>query len=126
MSEQYGLEVRPWPEEPCGHEPPYCGVGYFSDYRAMFATHAFTVPVERGNDLYGFIEQDESGPWFWHVGYFSWTPDGNLYETRVSGTNATRRIAEREARQAAASVVRQDEQWFRDYDTRERARRVGP
>lgn len=114
--EMYGTEVRPWPREPCGHEPP-CGIGYFSDSRWVF--ERWFAQVGRYHLL---VHQREDGPWDWQVGAFSWTPDGDLWDTHHFGTNATRTIAEAEARTCALNTIRRYEEYVRESRERDAAR----
>lgn len=93
--EHYGEQWRAWPG---GCECHGEGDGYFSNYRQLFA-RIFAVD----DRTYLSAEQDDAGFWRWAAGRFSWTPDGDLYESVARGMNATRAIAERECRAAAAS-----------------------
>lgn len=96
--EQYGLEVRPWPPGCSCHGE---GSGYFSDYRSLF-----DGIVGKEDRYYLYIAQHEAGFWEWQVGSFSWTPDGELWDSWAHGENATRGIAEGEAREAARTCAR--------------------
>mgnify|MGYP001594005900 CR=1 FL=1 len=126
----YGTEWHPWPEgHSHGDEPPWCGRGYFNDYREMFSRIFARVESEqKRHDSRDYrlcaVWQDEGGWWNWEHGRFSWTPDGALFDPRGHGMNPTRTRAEATCHQAAASSLRVAEQWYREFDAREEARRA--
>lgn len=92
--ERYGEHVRPWPD-----------YGYFSDYRDLFDGFAQTVTV-RDHRHHVFIREriETLGAWQWKVGYFSWTPYGDLFESRVVGLAPNWSRAWDQANEAARSI----------------------
>lgn len=103
MTEHYGEEWRRWPGGCRCHGE---GRGYFMRYRelfdAMFAT--VTQPTKAGGEwtLYLVVraEGDAGEVYGWSFGYFSWTPDGDLWQTILDGIAPTRARAEGECRLA--------------------------
>lgn len=94
----YGEEWRPWPGGCRCHGE---GVGYFSDYRALFGE----IFARSEQMFLGVAVEGDAGEVYrWWVGYFSWTPYGELLEIHKTGIKPTRARAEAECRQAVEAI----------------------